>query len=187
MLNWRPGSRQRQPRSWSRFGAAAVSGVALIGVLLIIASHRNAQFPTVKSCPSAAVVNEVLGTHVARPTAASEADLLGCFYQQGSDTQAVSVSFASRAGTDPCRKRPPIDVSGHEGCDVSGSRGTSAGGASLLVETKSLQIQFSSSRRDVPLAGLERLATKALAESPPHLEASLSAGVPVEGRRRGKG
>ena len=170
MLTWRPGSRQRPTRSWSRFGAAVVSGVALIGLLVVIVSHRDDQFPTVKSCPSASVLNGVLGTHVARPTAASEADLLGCFYQQGSDTQAVSVSFASRAGADPCRKRPRIDVSGQEGCDVSGTRGTSAGGVSLLVETRSDQDQFSSSLRAVPLAGLERLAVKVLAETPPHLE-----------------
>jgi hypothetical protein len=172
MLNWRLGSQPRPARSWTRFGASAVSGVALIAVLVIIVSHRDAQFPTVTSCPSASVVNEALGTHVAQPTAASEADLLGCFYRQGADTQAVSVSFAAGARVGRCRKRPPIDVTGHEGCDVSGTRGTSAGGASLLVETKSVQYQFSSSLRDVPLAGLERLAMKVLAETPPHLEAS---------------
>jgi hypothetical protein len=180
MLTWRPGSRQRQARSWSRFGATAFSGVALIVLLVIIVSHRDAQFPTAKNCPSASVVNEVLGTHVARPTAASEADLLGCFYPQGSDTQAVSVSFAAAAevGADPCRKRPRIDVSGRSGCDVSGTRGTTAGGASLLVETRSAQDQFSSALRDVPLAGLERLAVKVLAETPPHLEASGSSRAP---------
>lgn len=171
MLNWRPGGRPRPGRSWSRFGASAVSGVALIAVLVIIVGHRDAHFPTVKSCPSASVVNEALGTRVVRPTAASEADLLGCFYDQGSDIQAVSISFAATAGVDPCRKRPRIDVAGHQGCDVSGTRGTSAAGASLLVETKSVQDQFSSSLRDVPLTALERLAQKVLAENPPQLEA----------------
>ena len=170
MLNWRPGSRRRQARSWSRFAAGVVAGVALIGLLIIIISQRDAQFPTVRSCPTASVVNGALGTHVARPTAASESDLLGCFYQQGSDTQAVSVSFASRSGADPCRKHPRIDVSGHEGCDVTGTRGTSATGASLLVETRSLQDQLSSDLRHVSLARLERLAMTVLGEAPPHLE-----------------
>jgi hypothetical protein len=185
MINWRPASRQRPARSWARFGAAAVSGVALIGLLVIIVSHRDAQFPTVRSCPSASVVNEALGTHVAQPTAASQADLLGCFYQQGSNAQAVSVSFASGAGTDPCRKRPRLALSGQEGCDVSGTRGTSAGGASLLVERRSYQYQFSSALRDVALAGLERLALKVLAEAPPHLEAPGPSRAPGEGSSSG--
>jgi hypothetical protein len=172
MLNWWPGRPTRPTRSWSRFGAAAVSGVALIVVLVVIVSHRDDQFPTVKSCPSASVVNESLGTHVARPTTASQADLLGCFYPQGSNPQAVSVSFAAAGGVDPCRKRPRIEVTGHEGCDVSGTRGTSAGGASLLVETRSAQEQFSSSLGGVRLVGLERLAMEVLAEAPPHLDVS---------------
>src|ERR1700722_1560042 len=172
MLNWWPGRETRPARSWSRFAAAAVSGVALIVVLVVIVSHRDEQFPTVKSCPSASVVNGSLGTHVSRPTAASEADLLGCFYPQGTTPQAVSVTFAADGGVDPCRKRPRIEVTGHEGCDVSGTRGTPAGGASLLVETRRAQEQFSSSLREVPLAGLERLAMKVVAEAPPHLDVS---------------
>jgi hypothetical protein len=148
--------------------------------LVIIVSHRDAQFPKAKSCPSASVVNGALGTHVNRPTAASESDLLGCFYQQGSDAQAVSVSFASRAGADPCRKRPRIDVSGREGCDVTGTRGTSVAGVSLLVETTSLQDQLSSDLPEVSLPRLERLAVKVLAEAPPRMEASTP--VPGPGR-----
>jgi hypothetical protein len=83
----------------------------------------------------------------------------------------VSVSFLVRVHVaDPCQKRPPIHVSGVPGCDVSGTKGTSRTGESLLVEANKLQYQFSSNLRQVSLIQLESLAGQALDAPPPLLQ-----------------
>jgi hypothetical protein len=170
MFNWLSGSRRRQPRSWYTFGGAVLSGALAVGVLLVAVAHRDAQLPTARNCPTASRVDAALGTHVGSPTAVSEADLLGCFYQQGPDQQAVSVSFATASAVDPCRKRPRIVVSGHEACTVTGFRGMNMNSMSLVVETRDIQDQFSSDLGTMSLRRLEGLAVRVLAEPPPHLE-----------------
>ena len=170
MFSWLSGGRGRQSRSWYTFGAAVISGILAVGVLLVAVAHRDAHLPSAGNCPTASRVDTALGTHVGAPTAVSEADLLGCFYQEGPDQQAVSVSFATASAVDPCRKRPRIVVSGHEACTVSGARGANKNGVSFLVETRHTQDQFSSDSHAVSLARLEGLAVKVLAAPPPHLD-----------------
>jgi hypothetical protein len=170
MFDWLSGPRRRQSRSWYGFAAAVVAAMATIGLLLVVVSHRDSQLPKAADCPSSSLVNTVLGTHVSAPTAVSETDLLGCFYPQGSDGDAVSVSFAAAATSPgrPCRRRPAVEVSGHRACDVTGTAGTSRSGASLVVEAGDLQDQFTSDLRQIPLARLEALAVRVLvAPAPP--------------------
>jgi len=169
MLNWLSGGRRGQLRSWYTFGAAVISGALAIGVLLVAVSHRDAGFPTARNCPSTSRVNMALGTHVRSPTSVSESDLLGCFYQQGSDQQAVSVSFATPSVLDPCRKHLRMEVSGHEACTLTGTRAASKGAISLLVETRNRQDQFSSDLLGVSLVRMEGLAARILAAAPPSL------------------
>ncbi len=174
LFTWLSGGRRGQGRSWYTFGAAVISGALGIGVLLVAVGHRDAHLPSAGNCPTAARVNTALGSHVESPTAVSEVDLLGCFYQQGSDQQAVTVSFAAVSGVDPCRKHPRIVVSGHEACTVSGSRGAHKNAVSLLVETRKLQDQFSSDSHSISLTRLEGLAGMVLAAPPPRLAKSVA-------------
>ncbi len=147
-----------------------LASVATIGVLVIVVAHKDAQLPKVADCPAASIVNTTLGTNVAAPTAVSESDLLGCFYPEGSDGQAVSVSFDIATGSvDPCRTRRRLVVSGHEACDVTGTPGTRRSGASLVVEAGRLQDQFTTDRTTVRLDRLEALAAKVLSAVPPRL------------------
>jgi hypothetical protein len=166
-------ARPRLMPQWPWYGTAVVtvSGIALIAVLVAVVEHKESHFAGADDCPRAAVVNRALATHVGAPTAVSATDLLGCFYAQGSDQQTVSVSFLVRVHVaDPCQKRPPIHVSGVPGCDVSGTKGTSRTGESLLVEANKLQYQFSSNLRQVSLIQLESLAGQALDAPPPLLQ-----------------
>lgn len=171
MFNWLSGGGRHQPRSWYTFGAAMLSGALAVGVLLVAVSHRDAHNPTARDCPTASRVNLALGTHVGSPTSVSESDLLGCFYQQGSDGQAVSVSFATAPAVDPCRKRLRIEISGHEACTLTGKGvgRASSDNESLLVETRDLQEQFSSDLRGVSLTQMEKLAVRVMAAAPPPL------------------
>jgi hypothetical protein len=158
--------RHRWP--WSGFGLIVLSSVVTIGLLVIVVLHRDAQLPKATSCPGAPLVNGTLETHVAAPSAVSESDLLGCFYREGSDGRAVSVSFgARRRSDDPCRTRRRFTVSGDGACDVTGSPGTETSGASLVVEARGLQDQFSTDLGSVSLDRLEKLAARVLAENPP--------------------
>jgi hypothetical protein len=181
MFNGPAIDRHRQRWSWSGFAIIVVSAVVTIGVLLVIVSHVDAHFPKVTNCPTAGVVNAALGTHVTDPSAVSESDLLGCSYRQGSDAQAVSVSYAaaapSKAG--PCRRRPRIDVSGHSACDVTGTAGTSSAGASLIVEVRGVQEQFTTDIGRVSLVSLETLAVKVLAQRPPPLTNGVAMATPA--------
>jgi len=165
--------RRRHAQRWPWRATAIVvcSGMATMGVLVVVVKHRQAQLPRSGDCPSATAVNGAIGTRVAPASAVSENDLLGCFYAQGTDSQAVSVSFAIPAplAFDPCRKRRLIMVSGDRACDVTGSRGTSRTGRSLLVEAD-LQYQFSSDLGQVTLEQLERLAVETLAMPAPPVE-----------------
>lgn len=170
-LQWRRRYTQRWP--WYGTALVVVSGLLTIGLLVVVVKHREAQLPTSADCPPALTINGALGTRVDAATAVSESDLLGCFYALGSDSQAVSVSFAIPGvrDRDPCRHRRVITVSGHTACDVTGSRGTSRTGRSLLVEAD-LQYQFSSDLRAVTLPQLEDLASKTLVMAPPPVESS---------------
>ena len=166
-------ARPRLLPRWPWYGTAIVvaTGIATIAVLVVVVEHKQSQFPQAGDCPRAATVNRFLGTHVTAPSAVSEADLLGCFYRQGHDEQAVSVSFALAVRRhDPCHTRPPVHVSGDVGCDATGVPGTARTGASLVVDAHGVQYQFSSDQRGVPLARLEVLAKTALASPPPHLQ-----------------
>src|ERR1700722_8335641 len=92
---------------WQRTVIVLVFTIASIGLLLIAVEHKESQFAGTADCPSVATINGVLLTTVTGPSAVSEEDLLGCFYPQGSDDQAVSVSFAvPTRSSDPCQKRP---------------------------------------------------------------------------------
>jgi len=154
--------------------------------LLVVVSHRDSQLPTAKDCPPSSLVNRSLGTHVSAPTAVSESDLLGCFYQQGSDDQAVFVSFAARTPSDePCHGRRAVEVSGDGACDATGSPGTSRSGASLVVEAGELQDQFSSDLRQIPLARLEQLAVRVLAAPPPPVHGVATIGGQPSDRQNG--
>ena len=172
------GERRRQ-RSLNRPWYVNALGVALamatIGVLVLVVEHREAQLPQSRDCPPMAMLNRALGTRVGPASAVSENDLLGCFYAQGSDTQAVTVSFAIAGGRDrdPCRDRARITVSGHRACDVSGTRGTSRSGRSLLVEVHLLQYQFSSDLRAVTESRLETLASRTLTLAPPPVKGTV--------------
>ncbi len=98
----------------------------------------------------------------------SEEDLLGCFYPQGSDDQAVSVSFAVPVPADhPCRKRPVLPVAGAVACNETGTAGTSKTGTSLLIEAHHLQYQFTTNLRQVTLDRMEILAVRVLSDRPP--------------------
>jgi hypothetical protein len=159
---------RRGPRPNMAVNIAAA--VIAIVVLVVVVSHKQSQFPTAKNCPAASMVDDALGVHVATPMAASDDELLGCFYGQGTDTQVVSVSFAIAPGySDPCRHRSRLSVSGHEACNVTGTSGTRRSDLSLMVETATLQDQFSAARTRVSLSGLERLAVKVLAGPAPPL------------------
>ncbi len=182
MFNWPTGSRPRRNRSWYTFGASVVAAVATIGVLLVVVSHRDSGLPKAGDCPSSSLVNRVLGTKVAAPTAVSESDLLGCFYQEGADEEAVSVSFAVATSSDrPCRRRPAIEVSDDRACDVTGTPGTSRSGASLVVEAGELQDQFTSALPQTRLTRLEALAEKVLAEPAPPVHGGDAFPVPRVG------
>jgi len=169
-----PRPRRRPSRwSWSRFTTGAVAATIAIGILIIVVAHKDSQFPQASDCPASSRVNAALDTHVARPTAASDDELLGCFYHQGSDSQAVAVSFAVRTlSVDPCRRRPRMAVAGYEACNVSGTSGTAKTGLSLVVETAKLQYQFSTDLRQVTLSHLEDLAVTIVAEPPPPVQRS---------------
>jgi hypothetical protein len=152
------------------------SGIVTVGLLLVVVDHRDAQFAGAGDCPAVTTVNQVLLTHVSRPSAVSEEDLLGCFYPQGSDAQAVSVSFAvPNHSSDPCKGRPPIRVAGAVACIETGTAGTSRTGASLMIEAHNLQYQFTSNLRQVSLDRLKILGMRALTDRPPPVE---SAGDP---------
>jgi hypothetical protein len=171
----RDGERERrrgQRRPWYQTTIAVLSAVATVALLTVVVEHRLAGLPKTSDCPAVAIVNRALGTRVATASSVSENDLLGCFYAQGSDAQAVTVSFAvpGALARDPCRHRRPITVSRHKACDVTGSRGTGGAGRSLLVEA-SLQDQFSSHLRPVGMAQLEALASRVLAMAPPPVRA----------------
>ena len=148
-----------------------VSGIATIGLLLIVVEHKESQFAGAADCPSVQTINRSLGTDVTRPSAVSEEDLLGCFYPQGSDDQAVSVSFAvpTRAD-DPCRGRPSLRVAGDVACNETGTAGTSRTGASLLIDAHHLQYQFTTNLRHVTLARLTTLAVRVLSDRPPPVQ-----------------
>jgi hypothetical protein len=169
MFRWLSGGRRGQPRSWYTFGAAVLSGALAVGILLVAVSHRDGSFPTTRDCPSASRINTALGTRVRSPSSVSESDLLGCFYPQGSDQQAVSVSFATAPVIDPCRKHVRITVSGHEACTLTASRAANRAAISLLVESGNRQDQFSSDLQAVSLTRMEGLAERVLATTPPRL------------------
>lgn len=171
MFNGESGRRRSGRRPWYSSPVVVFSALATIGLLVLAVEHREADLPKSGDCPAAATVNRTLVTRVARPSAVSEKDLLGCFYAQGSDSQAVSVSFAADSGdAHPCRHRRPIVISGVSGCDVTGSRGTSVTGSSLLLVDRGLQDQFSTDLRAVTLAQLEDLASQVVTMRPPPVE-----------------
>jgi hypothetical protein len=164
----RPQSRRL---SWTRFATGAVAAVVTIGILVLVVSHKDSQFPKAQSCPSASRINTALGTRVAAPTAASDDALIGCFYRQGADGQAVSVSFSVRAlFHDPCRTRVHIEVAGSEACRVTGISGTGTSGPSLVVEKGKLQYQFSSDLGRISVSRLEGLAVTVLSLPPPPVQ-----------------
>ncbi|HXQ61562.1 MAG TPA: hypothetical protein VN796_04460 [Acidimicrobiales bacterium] len=167
--------RGRRPRrSWSGFGLIVGAAVATIALLVVVIWHRDAQLPKAGDCPGARVVNAALGTDVSSPTAVGESDLLGCFYPEGTDQQAVSVSFATRRpGDDPCRRRRRLVVSGDEACDVTGTPGTRRSGGSVVVETGDLQDQFSTDLDTVPFDRLEDLAARIVDEVPPPVRGAV--------------
>jgi hypothetical protein len=178
-----PGRRRDQPRARIGFLTVIVAAVTTIGLLVVLVVHKDSQWPTVKDCPPATLVNAALGTRVMSPSAVSESDLLGCFYHQGAHAQAVAVSFAVPSSADhPCHRRPRLEVSGDGACDVTGTLGTSASGASLIVEAGTLQDQFSTGLPDIPVSRLERLAGKVLAGPPPPLDTTRSTSAPPVGR-----
>jgi hypothetical protein len=168
-----PARQRPRSRSWSRFGIVVLVTVIVIALLIAALSHKQSQFPQAKDCPSPTTVNGSLGTDVVAPSAVSESDLLGCFYSEGSESQAVSVSFALYTPVDnPCRKGHSFDVSGDEACSVSAPSGSPPGGRSLVVETTKMQDQFSTAVRGVDLNRLETLAVAVLASPPPPLRKS---------------
>jgi hypothetical protein len=156
---------------WQRTVIVLVFTIASIGLLLIAVEHKESQFAGTADCPSVATINGVLLTTVTGPSAVSEEDLLGCFYPQGSDDQAVSVSFAvPTRSSDPCQKRPALQVAGDVACNETGSAGTSTTGLSLLIEAHHLQYQFTTNLRQVTLDRLERLGVRILSHPPPPIQ-----------------
>ncbi len=156
---------------WHRTVLVAISGIATIGLLVIVVEHKEAQFAGVGDCPAVTTINRALLTHVTAPSAVSEQDLLGCFYRQGSDDQAVSVSFAVPTLSDhPCKGRPSVHVSADVGCIETGTPGTSKTGQSLLIEANRLQYQFTTNLRQVSLAQLKALAARTVSVPPPPVE-----------------
>jgi hypothetical protein len=154
--------------TWSRFAAGSVAGAIAIAVLIVAVSHKDSLVASSADCPTAPHVNAALGSHVVPPTAASDQDLLGCFYRQGGDDQAVSVSVAVTAVLgNPCAHRLAIKVAGHRGCTITGSSGAAGARLSLVVITERLQYQFSTRLPQITLSGLEDLAAKVLAAPPP--------------------
>jgi hypothetical protein len=162
---------RRRRWTWSTFGLSVASLVLAIGVLLLVVGRQDGRRPKATECPSAAVVTRALGTRVGAPSAVSEDDLLGCFYQQGTNQQAVSVSFATPTllAAGPCQRRPTILVSGARACDLAGTAGTSA---SLAVDAGHDEDQFSTDLPQVSFGRLEALAVKVLAARPPDLRSS---------------
>jgi len=162
---------RRRRWTWSTFGVTVASLVLAIGVLLLVVGRQDGRRPRTTECPSATVVNRALGTRVGAPSAVSEDDLLGCFYQQGTNQQAVSVSFEAPTllAPRPCQRRPAIVVSGDQACDLTGTAGTSA---SLAVEAGNDDDQFSTDLRRVSFVRLEALAVRVLAARPPALRSS---------------
>jgi hypothetical protein len=168
-----PGRRRQRSRSWSTFGITVLATVIAIALLVVAITHKQSQLPQAKDCPSPTTVNRSLGTDVVAPSAVSESDLLGCFYPEGSEAQAVSVSFALYVPFDnPCRQGHSFDVSGDEACSVSTPSVTAPGGRSLVVETTKMQDQFSTALRGVGLNRLEALAVVVLSSPPPPLRKS---------------
>jgi hypothetical protein len=156
---------------WRRTVLMLVSGVATIGLLLIAVEHKDSQFAGTADCPAVTTINRALLTNVTRPSAVSEEDLLGCFYPQGSDDQAVSVSFAVPARShDPCQRRPALRVAGEVACNETGTAGTSRTGTSLLIEAHHLQYQFTTNLRQVTLARMKILGVRILADRPPPVQ-----------------
>jgi hypothetical protein len=152
-------------------GATAV----LIGLLLVLLAHKDSEFPQARSCPTVTRVNNILKTHVSSPSATSESDLLGCFYPESSNSQAVSVSFALPTTLDdPCAKNLRFELAGHEACNVTGTAAAGSSGLSLVVESDKVQAQFSTDLPAVSLDRLEALAVKVLAGRLPPLHQSKS-------------
>jgi hypothetical protein len=165
-----PGRQRPRSRSWTTFGLTILVTVIAIALLVVALTHKQSQLPQAKDCPSSTTVNRSLDTDVVAPSAVSESDLLGCFYPEGSQSQAVSVSFALYTPFDnPCRKGHSFDVSGDEACSVSAPSGVPPGGPSLVVETTRIQDQFSTALRGVGLNRLEALAVAVLSTPPPPL------------------
>jgi len=142
--------------------------LAAFGILVAAAIKEQATLPNAGDCPPATLVTASVGAPVGAPTAVGRQDILGCYYAHGTRADAVSV-VAAVAGPkttshDPCRARPPVAGLGRRACDMSETPG--APDASLLVETGTVQYQFSSALAMVSLAGLHTLATRVLAGHP---------------------
>jgi hypothetical protein len=162
------GGRRDRRWTWSRFATGSVAGAIAIAVLIVAVSHKDSLVASAADCPTAAHVNAALGSHVVPPTAASDEDLLGCFYREGANDQAVSISVAVTAFFgNPCVHRPAIEVAGHGGCNLSGSAGAAGARLSLVVISNRLQYQFSTRLPPITLSGLEDLAAEVLAGPPP--------------------
>jgi hypothetical protein len=153
---------------WQRTVLGVVAGIITIAVMLIVVEHKESQFAGAADCPSVTTINAALRTNVTRPSAVSEQDLLGCFYPQGSDDQAVSVSFAvPTRSSHPCTGRPALRLAGDVACNETGTAGTSRAGTSVLVEAHHLQFQFTTTLRQVTLGRLEILGARVLSDRPP--------------------
>ena len=142
--------------------------LAVLGVLVVASLREQATLPDARDCPPAELVTAAVGAAVAAPTAVGRQDLLGCYYARGESADAVSVVAAvpgpKAASHDPCRSRPSVAGLGRRACAMSGTPG--APGPSLLVETGTVQYQFSSALAAVSLARLQVLAARVLAGHP---------------------
>jgi hypothetical protein len=162
----------RRGRRWSTRVPVGWSVAVVIGVAACFAAvslHYNDTVLDAKACPSTVTVNAPLGTTLDSVSSVQFPDLHSCHYRQGADTGALWIDAAvgsapgSPSLSDRCRGGPSLQVAGYPACSVRDT----AGRASLYIETRRAQWQFTTNLASVAMPRLETLAATLLKEKPP--------------------
>jgi hypothetical protein len=147
-------------KAWIISSLAAV--VVVVAAFALVAVHYNDTVLNSNVCPSRTFVNGRLGTTLDEVSGIEFSDFHSCRYSQGTDARAVSIDVAgpgqpSTSVGDPCRKRRPFTLAGHEACSMAGTSGTTPGRPSLIIESDSGNWQFTTDLASVSMPQLEAL------------------------------
>lgn len=154
------GKRRWSMKAWIISSLAAV--VVVVAAFALVAVHYNDTVLNSNVCPSRTFVNGRLGTTLDEVSGIEFSDFHSCRYSQGTDARAVSIDVAgpgqpSTSVGDPCRKRHPFTLAGHEACSMAGTSGTTPGRPSLIIESDSGNWQFTTDLASVSMPQLEAL------------------------------